>query len=370
VSWEQLADQLESIKAIQPLWAQWHAYVGSEDYGIWILRPDAPSADQARAKFSLIAARAIQKLRIPPVPVPQPLQHCPHWTDYCRAEEEMARRAGRVRDLSNAVPYGLDKTDGDAVDPCTRAWLELLRRESRDFRASNRSKETLGTAEYQGLGGRIEDLCGTSAAYCRRRQRDEIGARLGSRLEADQATPSSIDHIPVLAIAEEAMADSLAEFFNQFDLEEQAEIKAAEESTKEILARGVAAASDRQRAAGSHDVPDWVQQPQDDARADAVGVVFVAYVNALWRKTDAARAECIHAFLAQIEKLIDPLLTRYGWEGKDLITELRAKCQITVSLVHSYLAKSTKGCAPPWIPQLIHSKAELITPTPKPRMPI
>jgi len=128
------------------------------------------------------------------------------------------------------------------------------------------------------------------------------------------------------------MADSLAEFFNQFDLEEQAEIKAAEESTKEILARGAAAASYRQRAAGSHHVPDWVQQPQGDARADAAGVVFVAYVNALWRKTDASRAECIQGFFGNIDKLVAPVLTRYGWEGQAFIAELRAKCQIAVQM--------------------------------------
>jgi hypothetical protein len=104
-------------------------------------------------------------------------------------------------------------------------------------------------------------------------------------------------------IAEEATGDFLAELFDQFDQEEQAEIRAAEESTKEILARGDAAASDRQRAAGSRVAHDWVRQPQDDARVDAVGVVFYAYYYALQRKTDTTSAEGVDRFRANINKL-------------------------------------------------------------------
>jgi hypothetical protein len=125
-------------------------------------------------------------------------------------------------------------------------------------------------------------------------------------------------------VAEAATTDFLVELFDQFDPEEQAKIRAAEEATKEILARGDAGVRDRQRAAGSHDVPDWVRQPQDDARVDAARVVFDAYVYILWEKTDVTRAECISAFVVQIEKLIDPILTRYGVEGEEALDELPA----------------------------------------------
>jgi hypothetical protein len=104
-------------------------------------------------------------------------------------------------------------------------------------------------------------------------------------------------------VAEAKPADFLAELFNQFDSEEQAKIRAAEESTKEILAGGDAAASDRQRAAGSRVAPDWVRQPQDDARVDALGVVFDAYYNVLWQKTDVTSAEGVDRFKANINKL-------------------------------------------------------------------
>jgi len=180
-TWVDLADELEKIKAVQPLRADWFAYVGSEDYGIWLLRPDGRNTDDLRATFSLIAAHAISKLsklRIPPIPVPGPLQYCPHWKVYCNLEEDLARREGKDLDLSYAVPYGLDTVDLDAVDPCTRAFLELLRRESRAFRVSSNGTDIIKDTAYPTIGGTIDDLCGTAAAYCKRRARDEIGARL------------------------------------------------------------------------------------------------------------------------------------------------------------------------------------------------
>lgn len=184
-TWVDLADELEKIKAVQPLRADWFAYVGSEDYGIWLLHPDGRNTDGLRATFSLIAAHAIRKLGIPPIPVPEPLQHCPHWTVYCNLEEDLARREGKELDLSHAVPYGLSKVDLDAVDPCARAFLELLRRESRAFRVSSNGTDIIKGTAYPTIDGRIDDLCGTAATYCTRRARDEIGAQLGSRSESE-----------------------------------------------------------------------------------------------------------------------------------------------------------------------------------------
>lgn len=177
-TWIDLAHQIEKLKAVQPLWAEWLAYVGSQDYGLWFLRPDSQKSDDARATFSLTAAQIISKLKLPPVPVPKPLQYCPHWELSCKTEEEMALKEGKVLDLSDAVPHGLDKVDFDAVDPCTRALLEFLRRESRAFQISTTGTDWIRGIAYPTVTGEIKDLCGTVASFCKRRARDEIGAQL------------------------------------------------------------------------------------------------------------------------------------------------------------------------------------------------
>ena len=73
-----------------------------------------------RAALGLIAAQAIAKLGIPPIPIPHPSQHFPAWKDYCDVLEEHARVEGKAADYSDAVPVGLGVADRDAVDPCTR----------------------------------------------------------------------------------------------------------------------------------------------------------------------------------------------------------------------------------------------------------
>jgi hypothetical protein len=137
------------------------------------------------------------------------------------------------------------------------------------------------------------------------------------------------------------MGDFLAELFDQFGPEEQAAIRAAEDATEGILAQGAAAVRDRQLAAGSTVLTDWALEPEHDARADAAGVVFAAYVKALWRQTDPGRSEWIQEFGAKVDKLVDPVLRRYGREGEGMIANLRWKCQMNVSLVHSTLQTST-----------------------------
>jgi len=175
-SWDHLIVEIEAIKAELQLSAYWHAYVGNEAYGVWILYPDDRASDQIRARFTLFAARAIEMAGIRPISLPEPLQHCPQWKDYCRAEEAAALLTGNERDFAAAVPFGLANVDRDAVDPCTRAWLEELRRESRSPIIKGRSR--IGDTECETLGLRIEDLCGESAAYCRRRVREDIRDRL------------------------------------------------------------------------------------------------------------------------------------------------------------------------------------------------
>jgi hypothetical protein len=137
------------------------------------------------------------------------------------------------------------------------------------------------------------------------------------------------------------MVDFLAGLFDQFDPDEQARIRAAKRSIRGILAQGTAAVRDRQLATGSSVVTDWVLEPKDDARADATGVVFLAYVNGLWHQTDPARSESIQEFGAKVERLVAPFLKRYGRAGEGLIANLRWKCQMNAWLVHSELQTST-----------------------------
>lgn len=183
LSWEDLIDEVEKIKEAGPLEAHWHAYRDSEAYGIWLIRPDSPEHQERRVNFSLFAARAINKLGIPPVPIPQPLQHCPHWNRYLELEEEFARRQGKSLDLSDAVPYGLATVDLDAVDVCTRAWLEALRQGSRAFRISSNGIDTIKGTKYPTINGEIQDLCGASATYCKQCARGEIEKRLSEPLK-------------------------------------------------------------------------------------------------------------------------------------------------------------------------------------------
>ena len=152
--------------------------------------------------------------------------------------------------------------------------------------------------------------------------------------------PCRLAACPPQGIAKGAMGNFLAELFDQFDQEEQAGIRAAEDDATRILAQGTAAANGRRRVAESLHDNYWLLQPENDAWIDSAGVVFVAYVNALWRKTDAERAECIDDFLAKVKRLVEPILTIYGDLGKGLIEELREDCDRNARQVHSMLRTS------------------------------
>jgi hypothetical protein len=80
--------------------------------------------------------------------------------------------------MADAVAYGLGVVDGDAVDPCTRAWLELLRAESPAFRSTEGKSWIKGGTESATLRGSIRDVCRASSVYCSIRARDEIESRL------------------------------------------------------------------------------------------------------------------------------------------------------------------------------------------------
>lgn len=105
--------------------AEFYAEEGREEWGIWRLRPQTPETASGWVTFSLLAALAIEELGIRPVPAPKPLEFDPKWRERLARSQEEASRHGRIVDYSNTIPDGLD-----AVDPCVRAWLHFLRRES------------------------------------------------------------------------------------------------------------------------------------------------------------------------------------------------------------------------------------------------
>lgn len=72
---------------------------------------------------------------------------------YREVQEETVRKPGKSFDLSAALPDGLAVQDLDAVDPCSRAWLELLRRESPAFIGSGNGTWTFRGDEYRTPGG-------------------------------------------------------------------------------------------------------------------------------------------------------------------------------------------------------------------------
>jgi hypothetical protein len=139
------------------------------------------------------------------------------------------------------------------------------------------------------------------------------------------------------------MADILAEFFDQFCPEEQAQIMAAEAEANGFLAQGDAGVRNQMRLAGSLSDRDSILEPQDSARANAACAVFVAYHNVLWNKTDSGSGGSIKEFLARLDRVCEGVLTRYGrWEGKDAIAELRSAAERFVWSIHAKRLVSRK----------------------------
>jgi hypothetical protein len=105
-------------------------------------------------------------------------------------EEAAAQRAGKTISLADAIPYGLGEVDRDAVDPCTRAWLDLLRINSPAFRSSEGRSWVKGT-ECRTYTGSIRSVCEASATFCTLSARDEIEARLTGRLQEEKQTEAA-----------------------------------------------------------------------------------------------------------------------------------------------------------------------------------
>jgi hypothetical protein len=176
--WEDLAREFRAIKVIrEPLCGSWYAFVGSENHGVWLIHPDDHTSEESRAQFSLMAARAIELLEVPPIPAPDSLQYFPALQHYRQDQQEGS--SADEQDTSRAFRSGLL-----AVDPCTRAWLEVLRRESCGFELyPSSSEDGQDSADdqlrgYEATSGAIPDLCQASAIYCTKQATLEIGSKL------------------------------------------------------------------------------------------------------------------------------------------------------------------------------------------------
>ena len=173
--WEELGRSFQKLAARTiGLRASWSAYAGREHKGVWWIEPRDEGNALVRAEFSLLCAKAATKLGLEPEPIPTPDEHSPCWSDEARAYalEEVEEGAVRI-----CVPYGLGAEDLDAVDPLTRAWLENLRKSEIGFRVSSMGENIVAGRRYATTGGNIKDVLGSSATFCLRAARSEVGSR-------------------------------------------------------------------------------------------------------------------------------------------------------------------------------------------------
>src|SRR5438874_1310762 len=106
------------------------------------------------------------------------------------------------------------------------------------------------------------------------------------------------------------MTDILRKLADQFTPDEQAEIREAEASAREVEASGEAAVIERTRMSTSLD-RDWRLAPRDAARANAAGIEFRAYCNMLWRRTNAGSPESIREFAGNLDKVVQGVVGKY-----------------------------------------------------------
>src|SRR5215510_4200585 len=130
-TWEDLASEFERISQNhEPLRVELFEYEGCEGRGLLWWRPENANNDAARASFSLAAARAIEKLKIAPNPMPTTTEYFPVWRLRGQSKDEFLRNADTLAGMSIEIPFGLGDENKDALDPCSRAWLEVLRKRS------------------------------------------------------------------------------------------------------------------------------------------------------------------------------------------------------------------------------------------------
>jgi hypothetical protein len=125
-------------------------------------------------------------------------------------------------------------------------------------------------------------------------------------------------------MTEKASTDRLSRFCDGLDELEQHAITSAEEVSRNILAQGTAAVAGRRIVAGSQELDEWVVEPENDARADAAGIVFFAFANALWSRTAPESEDSVREFLATIDQFVELLLERYGIAARGQLAQQQA----------------------------------------------
>jgi hypothetical protein len=178
-TWEELASEFERIpQNHEPLRVELFEYEGCEGRGLWWWRPENANNDSARASFGLLAARAIGKLKIAPNPIPTTTEYFPVWRLRGQSKDEFLRNADTLAEMSIEIPFGLGDENKDALDPCSRAWLEVLRKRSRAYRESTGNELRVRELTFLSTTGSMPNVCVESATLCRRIARDEIKERL------------------------------------------------------------------------------------------------------------------------------------------------------------------------------------------------
>jgi hypothetical protein len=141
-------------------------------------------------------------------------------------------------------------------------------------------------------------------------------------------------------MTEKASTDRLSRFCDGLDELEQNAIKSAEEVSRNILAQGTAAVAERRIAAGSQELDEWVVEPENDARADAAGIVFFAFANALWSRTAPESEDSVREFLSTIDQFVELLLERYGIAARGQLAQQQADLRRNIQLYRISLRAS------------------------------
>jgi hypothetical protein len=128
------------------------------------------------------------------------------------------------------------------------------------------------------------------------------------------------------------MTDILAEFFGQFNPEEQAFIRAKEAKARMILLMG-----------------------QDEAQVLAAGAEFIGYQRVLVRRVTPVCTEGVEQYLRQLSRICAALLVKYGGECNNALAQWLAEAE---RLAWESLGK-----------QLASGKAGIITTASKPEQP-
>jgi hypothetical protein len=130
-----------------PLRAIWSAVVGRESAGKWTLVPETDATYSVRIRLGYLAGQAVRALRRKSKRIPQLREHDP-----------ILARHERSQGNSDLVLGGVQ-------DRWLRAWLELLRENSPEFKGSTGSG-AIGRHKYTLHSGIIKNVCRASGNYC------------------------------------------------------------------------------------------------------------------------------------------------------------------------------------------------------------